>query len=242
MEIIILIKLFLAHILTDFVLQPNSWVDKKNSDGIKGYHFWIHSFLAGFLTYILLANWTSFEVPVTIFILHAIIDYSKIKLSINKTDETKQILFFLDQAVHLIVILAAWLYIINGFSLIIPFFENIFTNIKILSFIVAFIFITIPAGIIIGKITDPFQNQIDNSDGLAKAGIYIGITERILIFIFVIIGQYAAIGLLIAGKSILRVTKDNDNNGRKKTEYILIGTLISFTIAIITGLFVKAII
>lgn len=29
MEIIILIKLFLAHILTDFVLQPNSWVDKK---------------------------------------------------------------------------------------------------------------------------------------------------------------------------------------------------------------------
>lgn len=189
-----------------------------------------------------MANWTSFEVPVTIFILHAIIDYSKIKLSINKTDETKQILFFLDQAVHLIVILAAWLYIINGFSLIIPFFENIFTNIKILSFIVAFIFITIPAGIIIGKITDPFQNQIDNSDGLAKAGIYIGITERILIFIFVIIGQYAAIGLLIAGKSILRVTKDNDNNGRKKTEYILIGTLISFTIAIITGLFVKAII
>ena len=51
-----------------------------------------------------------------------------------------------------------------------------------------------------------------------------------------------AIGFLIAGKSILRVGRDNDQDVRKKTEYVLIGTLISFTVAIIIGLLTKYII
>lgn len=242
MEIILLIKLFLAHILADFVFQPTSWVKKKNKEKEKSFHFWAHSFLAGLLTYILLAEWTSFGVPISIFLLHAIIDFVKIKMSTNKTDEYKRVLFFIDQAFHLIVIALVWLYLINGFDLIFPFTERIFTNKKTLSLIVAFIFITIPAGIIIGQITEPFRKQINNSDSLSKAGIYIGITERILILIFVIMNQYAAIGLLIAGKSILRVAKEGEAEGRKKTEYILIGTLISFTVAIVTGLLLKCII
>jgi len=242
MEAIILIKLLPAHMLTDFVFQPSSWVEQKIEKGAKSYYFWIHSFLAGFLTYVLLAEWTSFGVPISIFVLHAIIDCAKIKISRDKSDEQKRVLFFVDQGFHLIVILIAWLYLIEGKDLVIPFFQDIFTNIKILSHLVAFIFITIPAGIIIGQITEPFRKQIDNSDSLNKAGIYIGITERLLILIFVILGQYAAIGLLIAGKSILRVAKEGEGNGRKKTEYILIGTFISFTVAIITGLLLKFII
>jgi len=46
----------------------------------------------------------------------------------------------------------------------------------------------------------------------------------------------------LTGKSILRVAKEGDIDGRKKTEYILIGTLISFAAAIITGLLLKFII
>ena len=244
----ILIKLFLAHILTDFVFQPSTWVKKKIEEGCLGFHFILHSFLAGFLTYLLLAEWTSFAVPIGISVLHAIIDCAKIKISKNRSDEQKQVLFFVDQGFHLIVILIAWLYLIEGKDLVIPFLKMAFNDKKILSTIVAFIFVTIPAGIIIGQITEPFRTQLkssdntESSDSLNKAGIYIGITERILILIFVIMNQFAAIGLLIAGKSILRVAKEGDIDGRKKTEYILIGTLISFAAAIITGLLLKFII
>ena len=245
MGIIILIKLFLAHILTDFVFQPSSWVKKKNENGCFGIHFILHSFLAGFLTYLLLGEWTSFAVPIGVFALHALIDCAKIKIGRNQLDEQKRVLFFVDQGFHLIVILIAWLYLIESKDLVIPFLKMAFNDKKILSTIVAFIFVTIPAGIIIGQITEPFRKQLKSSDStesfdsLNKAGIYIGITERILILIFVIMNQYAAIGLLIAGKSILRVAKEGDKDGRKKTEYILIGTLISFVVAIVTGLLLK---
>lgn len=240
MEIIILIKLFFAHILTDFVLQPDSWVEKKKKFR---FHFWLHSFLAGFLSYLLLAEWTSFGVPVFIIITHAIIDYLKVVVSEKRESNKQTVLFFVDQILHLIVILFAWLYLIDGYGEIVPFVETIFNDKKILTIIVASILVTSPVGIIVGKITEPFSRELgDDKDSLSKAGLYIGITERILILIFVILGQYAAIGFLIAGKSILRVAKEGEVKGRKKTEYILIGTLMSFTIAIIVGLLVNVII
>lgn len=39
---------------------------------------------------------------------------------------------------------------------------------------------------------------------LYKAGRWIGILERLLVFVFVLLGQYAAIGFLLAAKSIFR--------------------------------------
>jgi hypothetical protein len=42
-----------------------------------------------------------------------------------------------------------------------------------------------------------------DSSSLEKAGMLIGIIERLLIFFLVIIGKFEAIGLLIAAKSLL---------------------------------------
>jgi hypothetical protein len=52
-----------------------------------------------------------------------------------------------------------------------------------------------------------------------------------------LIGQYSAIGFLIAAKSIFRFSGKMENEkDRMQAEYILIGTLISFLFAILTGL------
>ena len=50
-----------------------------------------------------------------------------------------------------------------------------------------------------------------------------------------LIGQYEAVGFIIAAKSVLRF-KDTDT---AKTEYVLAGTLLSFGIATFAGLMVK---
>lgn len=106
--------------------------------------------------------------------------------------------------------------------------------------ITAVLIIVWPVGIAVGRITEPFQKELSTTnDSLSKAGIYVGIFERLLVFIFIMIGQYAAIGFLIASKSILRVSTEKDPDSRKKTEYVLIGTLISFTIAIIISLLAR---
>ena len=241
MNTVILIQLILAHILTDFVFQPDSWVEKKNRSGAAASRFWIHIFLSGLLPYLLLQQWSCFAVPLFIMITHGLIDYWKIT-RIRRYGETKKRKYFiLDQLLHLFILLLAWLYLTNSFVQVVPFLQRLFSDQHFLSLFTAVIFLIWPAGIAIERFTESFRKQIDTSDSLKKAGMYIGILERLLVFLFILLGQYAAIGFLIAAKSILRVT-GKDNDSRKKTEYVLIGTLLSFTTAILTGLAVKGII
>ncbi|NPA37457.1 MAG: DUF3307 domain-containing protein [Chlorobi bacterium] len=238
----ILIRLLLAHILTDFVFQPDNWVEKKNKYGIRGRYFWFHILIAGATTFILLWGIIGVWAAVIIMVTHAIIDYWKIVQVRKQGESSSRKLFFWDQLLHLLIFLFLWLLLTDGFYDVIQVLENILNNGSVLAVITAFIFITQPAGVIIGKITDPLSREISSDDSLKRAGMYIGVTERILVFIFVLLGQYSVIGFLIAGKSILRITKDGEENARKKTEYVLIGTLISFIVAVLTGLLVKTII
>ena len=90
----------------------------------------------------------------------------------------------------------------------------------------------------IGQLTGQWSKKIDDpEETLANAGKWIGIAERVIVLIFVLLNQYSVIGLVIAAKSILRFSEKD--RPEVKTEYILIGTLLSIGIAILTGLFVK---
>lgn len=75
-----------------------------------------------------------------------------------------------------------------------------------------------------------------NLGGLKSAGMAIGIIERILILTFVLLNQYTAITIIFAAKSIARF---NELKDRKISEYYLIGTLLSITFALITGIIVR---
>jgi len=57
-----------------------------------------------------------------------------------------------------------------------------------------------------------------------------------LVFIFITEGHWEAVGFLITAKSVFRFSDLKESKDRKLTEYILIGTLMSFGIAIITAL------
>jgi hypothetical protein len=59
--------------------------------------------------------------------------------------------------------------------------------------------------------------------------------ERLFVFTFVITGNWEAIGFLLAAKSVFRFGDLKESKDRKLTEYILIGTLLSFGIAILIG-------
>jgi hypothetical protein len=75
-------------------------------------------------------------------------------------------------------------------------------------------------------------------DGLTGGGTWIGYLERILIFFLVLVQQFQAIGFLIAAKSILRFRTDQGQNQGQERDYseiVIIGTLASFTWAIIVS-------
>jgi hypothetical protein len=67
----------------------------------------------------------------------------------------------------------------------------------------------------------------------ARVGATIGVLERLLIVTFVLVGAEAAIGFVIAAKTIARFRLLDD---RDFAEYYLLGTLASVSVAIVTGL------
>lgn len=88
-------------------------------------------------------------------------------------------------------------------------------------------------------------NVMKTSDHI---GLLIGYIERMLVILFFILGEYTAIGLVIASKSILRFNdlKDDQHNHNpdkidKKSEYILLGTMLSLLIGMINGILFKLI-
>jgi len=85
-------------------------------------------------------------------------------------------------------------------------------------------------GILVGKATTPLRKEIGDEDikGLEKGGQYIGWLERFLVMLLLLINQPSGIGFLIAAKSILRFGEIKDTRQRKVTEYIIIGTFLSF--------------
>lgn len=69
-----------------------------------------------------------------------------------------------------------------------------------------------------------------------NAGQYIGFLERILIAIFLSIGQYASIGFIMTAKSIARY--DKISKSQEFAEYYLVGTLASLIAALVTYFFI----
>jgi len=113
------------------------------------------------------------------------------------------------------------------------------SDLKTWKLITAVVFLTFPSGILNGQLTNEWRSKITNTDAesLASAGKWIGIAERLIVLVFILHGQYAAIGLLVTAKGIIRF---NEKDRQEiKTEYLVIGTLISIELAIVTGFFIQ---
>ena len=142
--------------------------------------------------------------------------------------------FYIDQFLHIILFIAVSLsfFTITDFNPVI----NVIAAKQYIVLTAGFLFILKPTNIFIKEMLSTFEiESTPQSQELEKAGRLIGILERILVVIFVLIGQFGAIGFLIAAKSILRY-KDTD---LLKTEYVLIGTMLSFGIAVFVGLLIQ---
>lgn len=230
--IVVLLKLILAHILGDFFLQWSGIVKQKNQKKWGAPLLYIHGIIH-FLLLILLVGLKYWVAATIITMLHIIIDGIKVSAQNN---HNKQRMFFIDQALHLLVILTVWLFLFKENLYEIPFLLNRYT----LTIIIAYLFLTRPAGFIISQALSHWTQEIsyegEIEKSLPKAGWYIGMLERILVLTFVLIGQWGAIGFLMAAKSIFRFGDLTRAKDRKLTEYIVIGTFLSFGMAILAGI------
>jgi len=149
----------------------------------------------------------------------------------------------LSQIFLLLILIATWIYLTEFNSiLILHSLQDIFNSKNILLIIFGFLILIWPSGYLIGLLTEPFRMQLEDkevSKGLEKAGLWIGIIERTIIYIFILTNSLTAIAFLITAKSIFRFGELRKPGNRKEAEYILIGTLISYSNAMIIGFLIK---
>lgn len=227
-------KLILAHLLGDFILQPNSWVSDKENRKLKSKYLYIHVLIHTVLSFIFLWNIQLWWVAVLVGFSHFMIDVSKLYFQNIKT---KKSWFFVDQLLHIAVITGISFYF-NEFN-----FEFL-NNQSILKIVMAALFLTSPTSIIIKTLLSSWtpvaeaQSNIQ-TESLSSAGKYIGILERLLVFTFIMANHWEGVGFMVAAKSVFRFSDLAQAKQRKLTEYVLIGTLLSFGMAVLTAILIK---
>lgn len=225
-----LFQLILAHLLGDFLLQPTAWVMHKEKKKAKSPALYLHLLVHGVLILILL-GFGFWILAIVLTILHGLVDLTKLYF---QKSATKTAWFFIDQLAHFISILGIWwLFFRPEISL--KWSPSIWI------YATALLLITQVAGIAIQIGLSNWSKDLDLSQesSLKNAGKYIGILERLFVFAFVILGKWEAIGFLLAAKSVFRFGDLRKAKDRKLTEYILIGTLLSFGISIGIGILTR---
>ena len=232
MHLDILFRLITAHLLTDFVLQPTSWVKQKKQQKHRSPKLLLHVVIAAVTAYIFSGLWNNWWLPLTILVTHWLIDVWKLYRP------ESLIYFLIDQLLHLLVIAGIWLLLYYNWGDLSHFLGNLSGNTSFWIILSGYLLVTYPLGIVIGIATDKWRISAEVSkEGLQKAGVLIGIFERLLILTFILSGQFAAVGFLITAKSILRFS--DKENTQKKTEYVLIGTLMSFAASVLVGMAIR---
>jgi hypothetical protein len=228
---LLLIKLILAHLIGDFLLQPTSWIKDKERRKITSPKLYLHVLIHGGLVVLLLWDLSAWPIVVLIAVAHWAIDL--IKLYAQKS-KTRTPWFIGDQLLHLLSIVLIWLL----FTEVILDWKVLFQDPKILATITLVLFLTQPTSIILANVLKKWSEDIpsQSDQSLQNAGKYIGILERLFVFIFIVTNHWEAVGFLIAAKSVFRFGDLRKSKERKLTEYILTGTLLSFGIALVCGL------
>ena len=230
---------FLAHILADFFLQSQKMANEKNSIGFKSRLLPVHVLIVFLCSWLLSIQVEFFVGAGVIAIIHYIIDGFKARA--NRHPKFWKYAFFVDQLLHIVVLVGVSLFFEKYHGLQ-PLFE-IPVSTTFIAIVIGYLLCLRPANFVIKEVFRSSEIDVaiaqqekaevlEGADELPNAGKLIGILERVLALTFILIGQFQAVGFLLAAKSVLRY-KDTDT---LKTEYVLIGTMLSFGIAVVCGI------
>lgn len=220
----------IAHILADFFFQSDRLAIQKNELGFRS------PFLKWHILIVFLFSWLlSFQIQfvfgaLIIALTHYIID--GFKPWINRSKTFGKYAFFIDQALHILVLSV----VCYAYACYAPMdtWLNIPVSKSFLLVVFCYMLCLKPANIFIKEVFRAYEIKVPGSDDLPNAGKLIGVLERVLVLTFILMAEFQAVGFLIAAKSILRYKNDDTI----KTEYVLIGTMLSFGIAVLLGLLI----
>ena len=219
--------LMIGHLLGDFYFQSDNLArEKKKSLWNTVKHCLYYTITMSVILYIGTGKLSvSLFYGLLIGVSHLLVD--GVKYIINKKFNSKEEfkIFVIDQLIHIAIIFVfSRLYTIEyNFIWFSGIPEYILNNIqKVLSIICAFLLCGKPAALTISLVFGLIPKTIEKADSSnvilmdslkqenVKIGSWIGILEREIILILGLLGQFGAIGFVLAAKSIVRHSQLNE--------------------------------
>lgn len=251
-----LLALVATHLIGDFFLQGDDDVAAKRRLHVRAYLS--HGVKQAVVAYCFAGVWFVWQIPALVFASHVLIDGLKEALlrwlaPRDKDDKPvtrwKFWAIIFDQILHLAA-LAAIVEFLDRYGLISIASQwsdllGVSLWLKALTVLSGAVLTIFAGGVLIGILVQPLLQEMRGASppaiirvdqrGLEKGGRLIGQLERCLILLFILSGQPAGVGFLVAAKSILRFGELKDHKYRMEAEYIIIGTMLSFIWALATA-------
>ena len=230
--------LIAGHLVADFALQSRRMVEGKARLGWLALHAVVVAVVQAAVALPFLST-RALPLIAGLAIGHAAID--RLKSAAARPSGVGA--FLADQAAHLVVLVVVWLLWTPAPVWRAPFypvFEAMIGTWSVVAVLAAaYAFNGHGGAAIVAAVLD--RHRLDEvTDGITEEersrGRTIGVLERFILLTLVILGQWGALGFVIAAKSIARF-KDLDQ--RDFSERYLIGTLTSVAVAIASGLAVR---
>jgi len=232
MEVELLLRLLLAHVAGDFYLQRDGWTADRRAKHARSAWLYVHGIVHGLLAWGALGDVTRWREALCIAGVHIAVELVR-SYADPRGRSTRW--FLIDQAVHVAVLVLVVNSLSNGS--ITGSWSTHASSVPLLSLALAVLGITRPVGLFVQTFTRRWDEELgERTDNLPGAGMWIGVIERFLVLVFVVIGALEAVGFLLAAKSVFRFGDLRDDKDRKRTEYVLVGTFLSFAIAIVMAL------
>ena len=242
----VLLALITGHLLGDFVVQSDHMAARKTQSIA---WLWLHTLQVAGFTWLFFGSIQALWIVCAVTVLHFLTDMIRIEIvsaySRRHSKDKLRIfrfifrMFIADQIFHATAIAAIWYlsasiqWAVATQNIWVTLFGNHYIKgLLLLSGISASVW---GAGhaLKLQLVLFPPITIESGDDGLPRGGRIIGMLERMLIFIFVMAGKPEGVGFLIAAKSVFRIGDLTNREDRHRAEYIMIGTLFSFTYAII---------
>lgn len=237
-----LLALITGHLAGDLILKSKSMAEGKGSDPVR---LLIHSLEVSAITWLFLGSFQLWYAAAFLFVLHFLIDALNARITAKDEDPNKQLtMLTADQLMHLLSLLFIRYLISNwtvtsGINCWAMLLGIRYT--KGLLLISGFSLGVWGIAVILGFQMKPLALRIPRKKrkGLLKGGRIIGLLERTLVMVFVLAGKPEGVAFAVAAKSIFRIGDLADHGERLNAEYIMIGTLRSFTYALVVAFLMK---
>lgn len=244
----------LGHVIGDYYLQTEAMAKKKKIiNQLVGWKFYaLHILLYSLVQIVLFTVILGVDIGWVgcICVAHAIVDILKITLEYkyeSKLHESTS--YFIDQIIHMVIIVLFSVIIVkndisiavNQYLIEILKIVNL-QNYNIIKLVIIAIVLHKPINITCKIMLSKYKiskssvtNKNEMQTNSLKAGALIGTFERLIIAAMIYKGEYSAIGLIFAAKSVARY--DKISSDKEFAEYYLLGSLMSvLSVLIVYGL------